>query len=79
MTAPRPTEAPPTDYERFTIVGDLLRETVAAPKVRAALYRVAAGLNGVELDRFGHRPGGPDGTAVSMTNAQSSRASSGAP
>ena len=33
-----------TDYERFTIVGDLLRETVAAPKVRAALYRVAASL-----------------------------------
>jgi hypothetical protein len=62
-----------TDYERFTIVGDLLRETVAAPKVRAALYRVAAGLGGIDLigsitDRTGRT-----GTAVSMTGAQSSR------
>lgn len=48
-----------TDDERFTIIGDLLRETVAAPKVRSALYRVAAGLNGVELAVDDRRGTGP--------------------
>jgi hypothetical protein len=62
-----------TDYERFTIIGDLLRETAAAPMVRAALYRVAAGLNGVELVGSVRDRAGRTGTAVSMTNAQSSR------
>ena len=62
-----------TDYERFTIVGDLLRETVAAPKVRAALYRVAASLNGVELVGSMTDRAGRTGTAVAMTNDQSSR------
>jgi hypothetical protein len=60
-----------TNLEMFTIVGDLLRETVAAPDVRAALYRVAAELDGVELigpvtDRIGRA-----GTAVAMTGDQS--------
>jgi hypothetical protein len=60
-----------TDLEMFTIVGDLLRETVAAPQVRAALYRVAASLGGVELigsvtDRVGR-----SGTAVSLTGDRS--------
>lgn len=62
-----------TDYERFTIVGDLLRETVAAPELRAALYRVAAGLNGVELVGSMTDRAGRIGIAVSMTNDQSSR------
>lgn len=62
-----------TDYERFTIVGDLLRETVAAPQLRAALYRVAAGLGGVELVGSMTDRAGRTGTAVSMTNDQSSR------
>jgi hypothetical protein len=62
-----------TDYERFTIVGDLLRETVAAPQVRAALYRVAAGLGGVELIGSMTDRAGRTGTAVGMTNEQSSR------
>ena len=62
-----------TDYERFTIVGDLLRETVAAPKLRAALYRVAAGLGGVELVGSTTDRAGRVGTAVAMTNDQSSR------
>lgn len=56
-----------TNLEMFIIVGDLLRETVAAPDVRAALYRVVAALDGVELigpvtDRIGRA-----GTAVAMT------------
>ena len=62
-----------TDYQRFTIVGDLLRETVAAPQLRAALYRVAAGLGGVELVGSMSDRAGRTGTAVSMTNDQSSR------
>jgi hypothetical protein len=62
-----------TDYERFTIVGDLLRETVAAPQVRAALYRVAAGLGGVELIGSVTDRAGRTGTAVAMTSDQSSR------
>ena len=63
----------PTDYERFTIVGDLLRETAAAPQVRAALYRVAAELGGVQLIGSTTDRAGRTGTAVVMTNAQSSR------
>ncbi len=62
-----------TDYEQFTIVGDLLRETVAAPHVRAALYRVAAGLGGVELIGLMTDRAGRTGTAVAMTTDQSSR------
>ena len=62
-----------TDYERFTIVGDLLRETVGTPQVRAALYRVAAGLGGVQLIGSVTDRAGRTGTAVAMTSDQSSR------
>jgi hypothetical protein len=62
-----------TDYERFTIVGDLLRETVGTPQVRAALYRVAAGLSGVQLIGSVTDRAGRTGTAVAMTSDQSSR------
>jgi hypothetical protein len=62
-----------TDYERFTIVGDLLRETVGTPQLRAALYRVAAELSGVELVGTMTDRAGRTGIAVSMTNDQSSR------
>jgi hypothetical protein len=37
------------DAEMFVVVGDLLRETAAAPRVRAALYRVAATIGGIEF------------------------------
>jgi hypothetical protein len=40
---------PDGDWETFAIIGDLLRETSQQPKVRAALYQVAAELPGVEL------------------------------
>jgi len=62
-----------TDYERFTIVGDLLRGTVGTPRLREALYRVAAGLGGVELVGSMTDRAGRTGTAVAMTNDQSSR------
>jgi hypothetical protein len=60
-----------TDLEMFTIVGDLLRETVATPKVRAALYRVAASLGGVELIGSVTDRAGRTGTAVSLTGDRS--------
>jgi hypothetical protein len=62
-----------TDYERFTIVGDLLRETVGTPQLRASLYRVAAGLSGVELIGSVTDRAGRIGTAVAMTIDGSSR------
>jgi hypothetical protein len=55
-----------TNLEMFTIVGDLLRETVAAPRVRSALYRVAAGIEGVELQGSVTDHAGRSGTAVSL-------------
>jgi hypothetical protein len=55
------------DYQRFTVVADLLRETVGTPDLRAALYRVAAGLGGVELIGSVTDRAGRTGTAVAMT------------
>jgi hypothetical protein len=62
-----------TDYGRFTIVGDLLRETVGMPELRAALYRVAAGLGGVELIGSMTDRAGRTGIAVAMTSHQPGR------
>jgi hypothetical protein len=62
-----------TDYERFTIIGDMLRETVGAPALRAALYRVAAGLSGVVAIGSVTDRAGRSGIGVAMSNDQSSR------
>jgi hypothetical protein len=40
---------PPGDAETFVIIGDLLRETYAPPKLRAALFQVASQLPGIQL------------------------------
>jgi hypothetical protein len=40
---------PPGTAEDFVQIGDLLRESDAAPTLRATLYQVAAGLPGVQL------------------------------
>jgi hypothetical protein len=40
---------PDGDWETFSIIGDLLREASPQPRVRAALYQVAAEVPGVEL------------------------------
>ncbi|MGH2392146.1 MAG: CU044_5270 family protein [Candidatus Limnocylindria bacterium] len=50
-----------TDSQMFVVIGDLLRDPLTPPDVRAALFHVAAGLPGIELlgemtDRIG-RPG----------------------
>ncbi len=58
---------PPGDSETFTIIGDLLRETSAPPDVRAALFRVAASLEGVDLLGDTTDESGRPGIAVGYT------------
>jgi hypothetical protein len=58
---------PPGDAETFTIIGDLLRETYAPPALRAALYRIASELPGVELIGTVNDETGRTGTAVGYT------------
>lgn len=60
-----------TDSEMLVLVGDLLRETVAPPELRAALYRVAARIPGVELVGRVTDPAGRDGIAVARTSDDS--------
>jgi hypothetical protein len=59
--------ARPQDVQMFVVVGDLLKETGAAPEVRAALYRVAAGIPGVELIGNVRDRAGRQGVAVAKT------------
>jgi hypothetical protein len=55
---------PPGDAETFTIIGDLLHETYAPPALRAALYRIASELPGVQLIGDIKDPMGRTGVAV---------------
>jgi plasmid stability protein len=57
-----------TDAEMLVLVGDLLRETVAPPDLRAALFEVAARIPGVELVGEATDPVGRRGTAVARTS-----------
>jgi len=59
---------PSTDAEMLVLVGDMLRETVAPPELRAALFRVAARIPGVELVGEVTDPAGRRGTAVARTS-----------
>jgi hypothetical protein len=59
---------PSTDAEMLVLVGDLLREPVAPPDLRAALFRVAARIPGVELVGEVTDPAGRKGTAVARTS-----------
>ncbi len=58
--------------ENLRIVGDLLRETVGPPEVRAGLFRAAALLPGVELDADAEDHAGRAGVAVSAVDADAS-------
>jgi hypothetical protein len=60
-----------TDSEMLVLVGDLLRETVAPPNLRAGLYRVAARIPGVELVGEVTDPAGRKGIAVARTSNDS--------
>lgn len=59
---------PSGDWETFAIIGDLLRETSLQPKVRAALYQIAAELPGVELVGRVVDGAGRPGVAVAYAN-----------
>ncbi len=61
-------EGAPVAVNMFAIVGDLLRETVAPPDLRAALYEVAARIPGVELVGRVTDPAGRTGMAVAMVS-----------
>ena len=61
-------DGPRGDAETFTIIGDLLRETWASPALRAALYRIAADLPGVQLVGTVKDEVGRTGTAVAFTS-----------
>jgi hypothetical protein len=60
----------PSDVAVFVRVGELLASADATPELRAALYRVAAGLPGIELDGATADPSGRPGVAVAMTYTQ---------
>jgi hypothetical protein len=62
---------PGGDWETFNLIGDLLRETYTVPKVRAALYQVAAELPGVELVGRVVDGAGRAGVAVAYSNPSS--------
>jgi hypothetical protein len=59
---------PDGDWETFSIIGDLLRETSVPPAVRGALYEVAADLPGVELVGKVEDASGRPGIAVAFTH-----------
>lgn len=61
----------PTHVEMLVIVGDLLRETVAHAELRAALYRVAADLPGIEYVGETTDRAGRVGIGVAMTSGYS--------
>lgn len=53
-------------HQMFTIVGDMLRETPMPPALRAALFRVAARIPGVELVGETTDAAGRSGVAVAL-------------
>jgi hypothetical protein len=55
---------PPGDVETFAIISDVLRQSYAPPKLRAALYEIASGLSGVELLGKVRDPAGRQGVVV---------------
>jgi hypothetical protein len=62
---------PPLPDAMFVTIGDMLRQQSAPPAVRAALYKVAAGIPGVELVGPVHDRAGRPGVAVAMTSTYS--------
>jgi hypothetical protein len=55
------------DQEAFTTIGDLLRESIAPPRISAALYRAAALIPGVTVVRDATDAIGRHGVAVAFT------------
>ena len=70
---------PPGALEDFTQVGDLLRETIAPPALRVALFKVASNISGVLLigpttDHLGRRG---IGLAIAQTPSDPAQGSAG--
>ena len=57
----------PRPEEAFTTIGDLLRESIAPPKVSAAIYRAAALIPGVTVVGSATDAIGRHGVAVAFT------------
>ena len=66
---------PPGPAEDFVQVGDLLRESDASPELRAALFKVAAGIPGVKLLGTVTDTDGRSGTAIAFPHSASSEPS----
>lgn len=64
----RGVEGPPGEAETFTLVGDMLRESYLPSTVRAAIYRLAAELPGVQLLGDVRDPIGRSGTGIAFTD-----------
>jgi hypothetical protein len=62
---------PPGPAEDFVQVGDLLRESDASPELRAALFKVAAGIPGVKLLGTVTDSDGRSGTAIAFPHSAS--------
>ncbi|MDP9226010.1 MAG: CU044_5270 family protein, partial [Actinomycetota bacterium] len=58
---------PPLHDEMFVVIGDYLRQQSAPPQLRAALYKIAAGIPGVELVGEIRDRAGRAGVGVAMT------------
>lgn len=56
-------------HEMFTVIGDLLREQPIPPRVRAALYRVAARIPGIEVAGLTHDAIGRPALAVTLDDS----------
>lgn len=61
----------PVNEEMLVLVGDLLRQTAAPAGLRAALYRVASTIPGVDVIRHVVDPAGRPGAALAITSAHS--------
>jgi hypothetical protein len=66
---------PPGPAEDFVQVGDLLRESDASPALRAALFKVAAGIPGVKLLGTVTDSDGRSGTAIAFPHSASNEPS----
>ena len=60
----------PLEAEMFTVVGDMMRAAPLKPQVRAGLFTVLSGLQGVELVGHVHDPLGRPGIEVRMGDQQ---------
>jgi hypothetical protein len=61
---------PPGPAEDFVQIGDLLRESDASPELRAALFKVAAGIPGVKLLGTVTDSDGRSGTAIAFPHSR---------